>query len=299
MKAKMLFTGANGFVGRNLLPLVSQTYQVFTLGTKNSYFNKDITKSITHFPIKFDVVFHVAGKAHTIPKTKEEEKEFYDVNFEGTKNICSALELNTPKVFIYVSSVAVYGRDEGKEIDETHPLKGESPYAKSKILAESYLMNWCREYKVRLFIIRPSLIVGVNPLGNLKDMINAIKKGYYFNVGGGKAKKSVVWVEDFSGLIDRCMEKQVGGIYNFCNDENPDFLTLSNKISNLLGKSRPKNIPLVIGKVLAFFGDFLGTKAPINSKKLDKITKSLTFSNKKMKEEIGVGLTSVTNKFSL
>ena len=38
---------------------------------------------------------------------------------------------------------------------------------------------------------------------------------------------------------------------------------------------------------MAKVGDFLGSKAPINSYKLEKMTKSLTFSNEKARRELG------------
>ena len=38
---------------------------------------------------------------------------------------------------------------------------------------------------------------------------------------------------------------------------------------------------------LAKVGDLLGSKAPINSYKLEKMTKSLTFSNEKARKELG------------
>ena len=89
-----------------------------------------------------ETVIHLAGKAHIVPRTNEEIKTFYDVNYQGTVNLCKSLELvGIPKSFIFVSTVAVYGCEEGENIDETHPLNGTTPYAKSKIMAEKFLQK--------------------------------------------------------------------------------------------------------------------------------------------------------------
>ena len=52
-----------------------------------------------------------------------------------------------------------------------------------------------------------------------------------------------------------------------------------------LGKDKPISIPYWVACCMAKVGDLLGSKAPINSYKLEKMTKSLTFSNEKARRE--------------
>jgi nucleoside-diphosphate-sugar epimerase len=54
-----------------------------------------------------------------------------------------------------------------------------------------------------------------------------------------------------------------------------------------------------MAKLLARIGDLLGGKSPINSNKLDKITKSLTFSNQKARRELGWKPTNVLENFKI
>lgn len=293
---KILFTGANGFLGRNVIPkLREKSFQVKTFGTRNADYMYDISNEIPSLEEKFDVVFHAAGKAHCIPKNRDEEKKFYEVNFEGTKNLCRSLENNLPQVFIFISTVAVYGTDYGENINEEFPLAGHTPYAKSKMMAEKFLKDWCVKNGVRLFIFRPPLIVGPNPPGNLGDMIKAIKTGRYFHIADGKAAKSMVWVEDFAELTALSLNHP-GGIYNVCDSSNPSFREISERFSFVLNKKSPKNIPFFLARLMALAGDVLGSNAPINSQKLNKITKALTFSNEKIKKELGFLPTNVMKK---
>jgi nucleoside-diphosphate-sugar epimerase len=295
---KILFTGANGFLGKNVIPLLREKlFEVKTFGTHNADYVYDITEKFPPFGENFDIVFHAAGKAHSIPGNSIEEKKFYDVNFEGTKMLCNALENNLPKIFVFISTVAVYGKDFGENIQEDAPLDGITPYAKSKILAEKFLVEWSEKNNVKLFILRPPLIAGPKAPGNLGDMVNAVKAGKYFNIADGKAKKSVFWVEDFANLIPTMIEKK-GGIYNVC-DDNYSFKEIALMITTALSKQSPRNIPYFVAKSLAIIGDLIGKRAPINSLRLKKMTDSLTFSNSKMKNELEFTPSNVKRKFKI
>ena len=283
----LLFTGASGFLGSNILSLLKTNYEVDTLALDaNATYNINLVNDDVHLNKRYDIVLHAAGKAHVVPKTDEEIKLFYDINYEGTKKICSSLEgSGVPKSFIFISTVAVYGCDFGEDITEEHPLDGDTPYAKSKIMAEEYLKNWCNNHNVILTILRPSLLAGKNAPGNLGAMVNGIKTGRYLSIAGGKARKSVMMVGDIANLIPLVADK--GGIFNVCDSHHPTFRELEQIVSSQLHKKPPRSIPMWIAKCLAFCGNILGAKAPINSLKLKKITESLTFSNAKAVKELG------------
>ena len=295
----LLFTGASGFLGIHLKPLFQIVFQVKTMGLMDvDNYKVNLATTIPNIKEKFDVVLHAAGKAHMIPKTESEKKAFFDVNFQGTVNLCKALENSgVPKAFIFISTVAVYGLEFGENITEEHPLNGDTPYALSKIQAEEYLTDWCARNNVTLGIIRPSLIAGPNPPGNLGDMIRGIKTGKYLSIAGGKARKSVLMVEDIDRLILPLMEK--GGIYNVCDDSQPTFRELEILICKQLGIKTPISIPFWLAKSMALVGDLMGKKAPINSLKLKKITESLTFSNEKAKRELNWQPLNVLNNFRI
>ena len=295
----LLFTGASGFLGNNIIHLLNGTYNIISVGlSPQDTYLVDIATDIPTFTDAFDVVFHAAGKAHSVPKTEAEERLFFDVNLQGTKNLCTALERSgIPKAFIFISTVAVYGCDSGENITEEHPLNGTTPYALSKIKAEKYLEGWCAMHNVKLSILRPSLIAGPNPPGNLGAMIRGIRNGKYLSIAGGKARKSVLMVQDIANLLPMLIEK--GGIYNVCDSYQPSFRELEMVICKQLNKKLPLSIPYWFAKSMAVFGDCFGEKAPINSLKLRKITHSLTFSNEKAMRELGWKPMNVLKNFRI
>lgn len=296
---KLLFTGASGFLGNNVYPLLKNNYSVSTIGlTSQDDYTVNLAKEIPTLQERYDIVLHAAGKAHSVPKNESERQLFFDVNLQGTKNLCTALEkAGVPKSFIFISTVAVYGCDDGENISEDHVLDGTTAYALSKIQAEEYLQVWCKKYNVKLGIIRPSLLAGSNPPGNLGAMINGIRCGRYLSIAEGRCRKSVLMVQDIARLVPLLAEK--GGIYNVCDSYHPTFHELESVVCGQLGKSNPLSIPYWLAKSIALVGDVLGNKAPINSLKLDKITKTLTFSNEKAVRELGWNPMSVLDNFKI
>lgn len=295
----LLFTGASGFLGHNIVPLLKAKYKVDTVGlTPQDDYTVNLVSDIPKLDCKYDIVLHAAGKAHSVPKTEEEKQLFFDINLQGTKNLCTALESSgIPKAFIFISTVAVYGCDSGENITEEHPLNGDTPYALSKMKAEKYLQGWCSMHNVKLSILRPSLIAGLNPPGNLGAMIKGIKSGKYLSIAGGKARKSVLMVQDIANLIPLLVDK--GGIYNVCDTYQPTFKELEAVICSQLHKKMPLSIPYWLANRMAKVGDLLGDKAPINTLKLHKITESLTFSNEKAVRELGWQPMNVLENFKI
>ncbi|WP_029272097.1 NAD-dependent epimerase/dehydratase family protein [Flavobacterium sp. KJJ] len=277
---KILITGSSGFLGKSIFKELENEGEVLGLSRNSTNYKFSLEKDIPVFNDNFDVVIHCAGKAHSIPKTEIQKKEFYDVNVQGTKNLLKGLENSiTPKKFVFISSVSVYGQEIGTVIKENHPLEATDPYGASKIEAEKIIINWCKENNVICTILRLPLLVGKEAPGNLGAMIKAITKGYYFNIGGGKAKKSMVLAKDVASLI--MIVASIGGIYNLTDGHHPNFHELSLAISINKNKKKPSNLPMKIAFLLGKFGDILGDKAPINSLKIKKMTSDLTFDDSK------------------
>lgn len=284
---KILFTGGTGFLGKYVRPILDKEYEVTTCGiTSEDMIKANLAKETPKLDKHYDIVLHACGKAHVVPKTEAEKKAFFDVNYTGTKHLCEALEkVGVPKAIVFISTVAVYGCEYGDLITEEHPLEGKTPYAKSKIMAEEYLTEWCKKNNVVLGILRPSLLAGKDAPGNLGAMVNGVRKGFYMNIAGGKVIKSILMAEDIARILPSLVEK--GGTYNVCDTRQPSFGELSISVAKQLGKGKPMNIPYWMAWCMAKVGDLLGSKAPINSYKLEKMTKSLTFSNEKARKELG------------
>jgi nucleoside-diphosphate-sugar epimerase len=269
---KILLTGATGFLGKIIFDNLILNNSVTTMCKKN-YLHSSLFD-------KFECVIHSAGKAHLIPKSKEEIESFFFVNVELTKRLLDWLQKDTlPKYFVYISSVSVYGLMNGTLINEKYPLLASDPYGRSKIEAELVVREWCEKYGVVCTILRLPLVVGNNPPGNLGSMLSGIKNGYYFNIDGGKSRKSMVLGSDIASQILKIAK--IGGIYNLTDGIHPSFDEFSKHIAKQLGNTYIFNLPKCVALILAKIGDLWGENAPINTKKYNKIISNLTFDDSK------------------
>lgn len=295
---EILITGAKGFLGEHIVRSLVNDNTIKCLSRTYGDFKVSLENEIPNFDQKFDIVIHAAGKAHSVPKTAIEKQSFFDVNVKGTENLLKGLEATGfPKQFVFISSVSVYGLISGNLINEETPLTAEDPYGNSKILAEKLIEDWCKKNNIVCTILRLPLLIGKNPPGNLGAMIAGIKKGYYSNIAGGNAKKSMVLAEDVSKVLLKVAA--IGGVYNLTDGYHPNFYEMSHLINKQLGKGKVKNIPFWVAKFFAFFGDIIGSRFPINSDKLHKLNATLTFDDSKARQEFGWSPQSVLTGFKI
>jgi nucleoside-diphosphate-sugar epimerase len=284
----ILLTGASGFLGKISKPFFQKDHQVLCIGRdKSNELVADISVSIPELPL-VDAVVHMAGKAHIYPRTEAEKQAFFDVNVIGTKNLLTALDLQPPKAFIFISSVSVYGLEQGENIPENTALKGSSPYALSKIQAEEMVVKWCVKNGVDYLVLRLPLIAGSKPLGNLGKMMLAIQRRRYLRIAKGEANKSMVLATDVASLMAdwlNCNSRN-SGIYNLTDGIHPSFYQLEEGLKLLWNIKRIPSIPKWLGFGLGILGDKLSW-FPVNSGTIRKITGTFTFSDAKARNELG------------
>lgn len=275
---KIIVTGSSGFFGKIICDCLSN-YKIVTIGRNNEEIYCDLSISIPNKLPKVDMIVHAAGKAHLTSKSKFDSTKYFESNIKCTQNLLNGLTLtNIPKQFVFISSVAVYGRDVGRNISENEQLNAKDSYGLSKIQIEQLVTDWCNKNDVVCTILRLPLLLGKNPPGNLGTMLKAINKGYYFNIGGGKAKKSMVLAEDVAHFIP--IIASTGGIYNLTDGVHPSF----NDLSFSIAKKQIINVPLIVAQIIGFIGDIIGDKVPINSLKIKKIISDLTFEDSKARQ---------------
>jgi nucleoside-diphosphate-sugar epimerase len=282
----ILLTGGSGFFGRYLKKELSKYGKVITIGiSENDDVFFDLSKGIPLLDNTYALVVHAAGKAHVIPRTGEDERSFYDVNHKGTVNLLKAFDRKGlyPERFVFISTVAVYGLESGININENASLKAVDAYGRSKILAEKEVLEWGKKNNVLITILRLPLLIGKNAPGNLGAMITAIKKGRFAIIGKGNTKRSMVFAGDVSGFIPEI--SRIGGIYNLTDGYHPAYKELAEAIGGILNKKPywviPNSFAVIMAKTADIIQRLSGKDLPFSSRRLEKLTTSLTFDDSK------------------
>lgn len=277
---KVIITGSTGFVGRNLTDyLDKKEAKVVCLSLR-----KNDWKGV--FPLQGDAIIHLAGKAHDSSNTSD-DSEYYKVNSDITKTLFDIFLESDIRDFFYFSSVkAVADSVESilTEDEEAIPL---TPYGKSKLKAEEYLLSQKLPSNKRLFIFRPCMIHGPGNKGNLNLLYKMVSKGLPWPLGAFENKRSYCSIENLMFVINEVLLNKniASGIYNLADDEAISTNVLIQLIAESHGKkAHILNLPVGLIKKVCKLGDVF--KLPLNSERLKKLTESYVVDNTKIKNAI-------------
>jgi nucleoside-diphosphate-sugar epimerase len=113
-------------------------------------------------------------------------------------------------------------------------------------------------------------------------MEKAIQRGYYFRLGSGAARRSMVNASDIARCLPTILRAQ--GIYHLSDGLHRSYAEMDTWLASKHGKSI-KKIPVWMGILAAKIGNSI-PGFPLNTYRLQKLEQSLTFSDHKARTEI-------------
>lgn len=275
----IVITGVSGFVGQSLSNyLVEYNCNPSRLSLRSDW----------QLANSSDAVIHLAGKAHDTENTSAEE-EYFKVNTELTKKLFDDFLDSEISDFIYFSSVKAAADTIDGILNEKHLSDPKTPYGKSKLLAEQYLLSKNLPADKRLFVIRPCMIHGPGNKGNLNLLYKIVQKGIPWPLASFENQRSFLSIDNLNFLILQILKNKnlQSGIYNFADDDFISTNQLIQIISNTSGKkSKLWNVPVELIFFAAKIGDRL--KLPLNSERLKKLTENYLVSNEKIKKALTI-----------
>lgn len=280
MSTKVIITGASGFVGQNVSKYLS----------KYSFSIKDVSLKNPDWKNNFeaDVILHLAGKAHDT-KNLSDSSEYFKVNTELTIELFNHFLDSEINDFLYFSSVKAVADQVTEVLREDIIGNPKTPYGKSKLKAEEYILSKKIPQGKRVFIIRPCMIHGPGNKGNLNLLYNVVKKRIPYPLAAFQNERSFLGIDNFNFMILKILENKniVSGVYNFADDE---VLSTNDLVKIISSTSNKKNLSIAVPKSIingiAKVGDLV--KFPLNSETVQKLTENYRVSNQKIKHAIGV-----------
>ena len=277
---KIIITGTSGFVGQNLSKyLTFENFKIQSLSLRNEDWKSTLDTNA-------NAIIHLAGKAHDTKNTSH-SSEYFTVNTELTKQLFDAFLTSEIQDFIYFSSVKAVADTVENILYEDEISQPKTPYGKSKLKAEEYILSHQIPKNKRVFIIRPCMIHGEGNKGNLNLLYNVVKRGIPYPLAAFDNERSFLSINNLNFLIFNTLKNKniKSGIYNFADDDFVSTNQLVLIISKVINKkSKLLRVPKSIIKNIAKLGDVL--KLPLNSEKLTKLTENYKVSNQKIKQAL-------------
>ena len=264
--SKILVTGGAGFIGSHIVDrLIKEGYEVVVL---DNFFSGNI-KNLKHhlesrmfYLVKGDVrssydvkeamrnvdaVFHLAAIV-SVPLSIDKPLFVNDVNLIGTLNLLEASSKADVKRFIYTSSSAVYGEVNRLPIDERCPTNPISPYAVSKLAAESYCKVFCENYGLDTLCLRHFNVYGPRQTGDsysgvITQFIDRLKqKKPPIIYGDGEQTRDFVYINDVveANMLALKRRQCSGEAINVGTGKPTTINELAKLLIEIFGKARIK-----------------------------------------------------------
>ena len=258
----VLLTGANGFVGRNLAPLLTTNGMIVRRAVRkpSPHANTVIIDAIgpvtdwNEALFEADAVVHLAARVHH-PREEPAAEIYRSINTDGTLHLARCAAKAGVRHFIYLSTVLVNGSstDGRPPFREDDHLMPRGVYGMSKAAAEAGLEAMAKDTDMSITVIRPPLIYGVGALGNFRLLVKAVERGISLPFGSIHNRRAFIGVENLASFIVHRLTHPGSkfDVFLVSDDEQLSTPEFGRRIARALGKkSRIVPLPLFALKLL-------------------------------------------------
>jgi UDP-glucose 4-epimerase len=254
----VLVTGATGFVGQNLLPvLAGSDWLVRPVGRHGSSDpNAVVIDSIgpstdwNEALSGVDAVVHLAARVHH-PRDENNAQLYRAVNTEGTLRLATEAAKAGVREFIHLSTILVNGASTNGRgpFREDDPPNPRGIYGESKAAAEAGLSAIAKANSMNVTVIRPPLIYGAGARGNFALLENAIRRGIPLPLASIGNRRGFLAVENLNAFILHRLGQSGSGfqIFLLADDQQVSTPELIRGIASACGrKARLFPVPIAL-----------------------------------------------------
>ncbi len=240
--------GGNGFIGRHLSFLLEKKNKVFVYGNKD--YSKKGNNLIKYNKLNFikilkkirpDVIYFLSGNSYPNNTINDGLYDFKSTNLIIQELLSALKKISYNKLFIYTSSIAVYGSVKSKQhVNEKFRVNPESFYGNSKYLAEKQIEYFSKISKFNSVVLRLSSVYG--PGLKRQIIYEIIKNSIHSNLlrfnGSINDKRQFLFVDDCAQMLNKLIYKKHKkfDIYNIANGKKIKILDLIKFIQKILNK---------------------------------------------------------------
>ncbi len=222
---KLLLTGATGFIGSSFYSNYHNQFEIETFS-----FQKDLHTLSIH---NIDTLVHLSALVHQMNGASNEA--YNEVNVIKTVALAQKAKEAGVKLFVFMSSVKVYGEESDTPYSETTPCHPKDPYGESKLEAENGLLA-LQDDTFKISIIRTPVVYGEGVKANILKLIGLTDKYSYLPFGGIANRRSMIYVGNLTHLISEVVIQKKASIFLASDDQPISTTELIILIAKALGK---------------------------------------------------------------
>ncbi|MDA8109613.1 MAG: NAD-dependent epimerase/dehydratase family protein [Betaproteobacteria bacterium] len=274
--ARVVVTGASGFVGRTLLPALSMRGHEVVALDRTAIGDIAEARDWGRLLAGADTAIHLAALAHAHGAS---EARLRAVNVDASVAIGKAAA-GAGVHMVFLSSVKALGEDTGAApLDDASPLAPHDAYGSAKAEAERALRAIER---LKLTVLRPPLVYGPGVKANFLALLRALERGWPLPLASVANRRSVVFVGNLVDAIVRCLEspKAVGKSYVVSDGVPVSTPELARAIAASLG--RPARLLPFPPRLLELAGTLVGQGEAVR-----RLTRSLEVDDRAIRRELG------------
>lgn len=302
--ARVLVTGATGFVGRHFCErLLRDGAEVRGLVRSAAGLPEgvvpvpvgglDDTARIRAALQGVDTVVHLAARVHVMREADADPAAAFErVNVHGTANLRDQAEAAGVQRLLFMSTVSVYGSGAPATVGAATPATPTTPYGRTKLAAEELLRAGARGDGMRVHILRPPGIYGPGMKGNIPRLFRAVARGLPIPAPATANRRTLVYVANLvdAGVALLRAGGSAGPIHPVGDAESLSTAELVRGIAAALGRhARILPLPVAALHLVGRFGDQVRRVAPfpLDSTAVDRLTGSLVVDSSALERDIG------------
>jgi nucleoside-diphosphate-sugar epimerase len=286
---RVLVTGADGFVGRTLGPVLAgrglavreavrryrdagalERVEVGDIGAGTSW---DSALA------GCDAVVHLAGLAHG---AGSDPRVIHEVNAAGTERLALASAAAGARRLVFLSTAKVFGESSGSgAFDEEALPQPPDPYARSKWDAEKALARVAARTGLEVVVLRPPLVYGPGVKANFLKLMRWLERGWPLPLASVRNRRSVLFVGNLASAIVACLHHDAAAGRTYVVEDSAALPTpaLACALAAALGR-RARLFPCPV-PLLHVAGAALGL-----GQELARLTESFVVSGQRLRAEL-------------